>query len=196
MNYGQLKELFYQHEHEYPKTHLTAYITFASFGPQNKKAYSWEGRTYLVSSDNKAFQPNKDGCSIFGSCLDGSNQGVRLEQYMKEELGGKDGWVVEDCCVVGYLLNRTSDGNIAEPELFYSHSAAHDRMVALLADAGELEYERLKAAFKQQESVFAEDCYRVEQYDAWLTDHSTCDWMWNIQIVRIYSPLCILFGHD
>lgn len=64
MNYGQLKELFYQHEHEYPKTHLTAYITFASFGTQ-KKAYSWEGRTYLVSSDNKAFQPNMvDGCTV------------------------------------------------------------------------------------------------------------------------------------
>ena len=196
MDYKKLKELFSKYEKEYPKTHLTAYITFSSFGSQNKKEYSWKSRTYLVSSDNKAFQPNKGGYSIFGNCLDGSNQGVRLDQYMKEEYGGKDGWVVEDCCVVGYLLNGASDGNLAEPELFYSYDAAHDRMLALLADVGELKYEQLKAAFDQRKHVFEEDSYRIEQYDAWLTDHSTCDWMWNIQVVRIYSPLCILFGHD
>lgn len=196
MNYKQLKELFSKHEYEYPKTHLTAYITFSSFGPQNKKEYSWESRTFLVSSDNKAFQPDKGGYSIFGRCLDGSDQSVRLEQHMKEEHGGKDGWIVEDCCVIAYLLNSASDGNVAEPELFYAHGAAHDRMLALLADVGELEYEQLKLAFDQRKGVFEQSGYRVEQYDAWLTDHSACDWMWNIQVVRIYSPLRILFGHD
>lgn len=200
MDYKQLKKILCRHERKHPSTHLTAYITFSSFGPQTKRShslYSWEGRTYLISSDNKAFQPSKGGYSIFGSCLDKtSGPQIRLDPFMADEYGGKDGWVVEDCCIVGYLLNGASDGNLAEPELFYSYGAAHDRMLTLLADVGELEYEQLKAAFDQRKSVFEEDSYRVEQYDAWLTDHSTCDWMWNIQIVRIYSPLCILFGHD
>lgn len=92
MEYKQLKELLFQHECNHPDTHLTACITF---GSDNKTAYPWNSRTYLVSSDNKAFQPNKGGYSIFGDCLDGTDQGVRLEQYIKEEYGGKDGWVVE-----------------------------------------------------------------------------------------------------
>lgn len=54
-----------------PDTHLNAYITFASFGMGNKKDYSWNSRACLASSGNKAFQPSKGGCSIFGYCLDG-----------------------------------------------------------------------------------------------------------------------------
>lgn len=57
MEYKQLKALLFQHECKHPDTHLTAYITFASFGPDNKTEYPWKSRTYLVSSDNKAFQP-------------------------------------------------------------------------------------------------------------------------------------------
>ena len=89
MEYKQLKELLFQHECKYPGTHLTAYITFASFGPDNKTEYPWNSRTYLVSSDNKAFQPNKGGYSICGSCLDGTDQGVRLEQYIRRSTAAR-----------------------------------------------------------------------------------------------------------
>ena len=64
--------------------------------------YSLEARSYLVSSDNKAFIPGQMGYSIFGSSLDGSDPGVRLEAYMAEERGGADGWKVDYC----YLLEE------------------------------------------------------------------------------------------
>ena len=51
----------------------------------------------MVSSDNKAFQPNMGGYSIFASSIDGSDPMVRLESYMAAEKGGKDGWKVERC---------------------------------------------------------------------------------------------------
>ena len=37
MDYKTLKDLFYQHERDYPKTHLTGYITFSecSSGPDS-----------------------------------------------------------------------------------------------------------------------------------------------------------------
>lgn len=69
MEYKQLKEIFCQHEREHPDTHLTAYITFLPLDTPNKMANSWENRTYHISSDNAAFQPNKGGYSIFGSSL-------------------------------------------------------------------------------------------------------------------------------
>ena len=40
------------------------------------------------------------GYSIFASSLDSSDRGVRLEQYMAAERGGKDGWKVDYCCLV------------------------------------------------------------------------------------------------
>lgn len=59
-----------------------------------------ESRTYIVSSDSKAYRPNMGGYSIFGSSVDGSDMGVRLEAYMAAERGGKDGWKVDYCYLV------------------------------------------------------------------------------------------------
>ena len=90
MTYQELRKLFYTHEDKDPSTHLTAYITFSGFGSQNQKTYPWESRTYAISSNNKAYQPEKGGYSIYGSCLDGTDCGIRLEKYMRDEQGGKD----------------------------------------------------------------------------------------------------------
>ena len=94
--YAQLKEVFRQHERSYPPDHLTAVIVFKPESwPDN--LYSLAARSYRVSSDNKAFQPNMGGYSIYGSSLDESDLGVRLERYMKEEQGGSAGWIVDFC---------------------------------------------------------------------------------------------------
>ena len=44
------------------------------------------------------------GYSIFGNCLDGTDQGVRLDWYMAEERD-INGWKVEDC----YILEQMRD---------------------------------------------------------------------------------------
>lgn len=99
MTYQELTNRFREAEKLYGK-HLTGYIVFsqASF----EKPYPVESRTYVVSSDNKAFQPNKGGYSIFANALDGSDNNVRLERYMASELGGTDGWQIERC----YMLEQ------------------------------------------------------------------------------------------
>lgn len=51
----------------------------------------------MLSSDNKAFTSNTGGYSIYASAVDGSDNGVRIEQYMASEYGGKDGWQIERC---------------------------------------------------------------------------------------------------
>lgn len=40
------------------------------------------------------------GYSIFGSSLDETDYGVRLDRYMVDEKGGKDGWIVDYCYFV------------------------------------------------------------------------------------------------
>ena len=62
--------------------------------------YSLESRSYEIGSDNKAFMPNMSGYSIYGSSLDRTDIGVRLEAYMAEERGGTDGWKVDYCYMV------------------------------------------------------------------------------------------------
>ena len=95
MSYSELKDYFRQSEKN--NQHVTGYITFTE--DSFNKPYSEESRTYVVSSDNKAFIPGMGGYSIFGSALDGSDNNVRLDQYMYDECGTKSGWKVERCYI-------------------------------------------------------------------------------------------------
>lgn len=102
MTYFDMKNYF--RAAEKANQHLTGYILFsqASFN----KEYSVESRTYMVSSDNKAFQPKMRGYSIFASSLDGSDSHVRLEQYMSSEYGGPTGWQIERCYMMSDEVER------------------------------------------------------------------------------------------
>lgn len=93
MNYGQMRSLFRKAENN--KMHITGYIVFTA--DSFEKPYDERSRTYAVSSNNKAFQPNMGGYSIYASCIDGTDFGVRLEGYMSCERGGENGWKIERC---------------------------------------------------------------------------------------------------
>ena len=112
MTYPTMRNYFRTAERAHQ--HLTGYIVFspASF----TKEYSVKSRTYAVSSDNKAFQPNMGGYSIFAVALDGSDAGVRLEQYMAAEYGGKDGWQIERCYMMSDEVDRAKAFTRAEKE--------------------------------------------------------------------------------
>lgn len=93
MMYQELKDKF--REAETNNKHITGYIVFSQ--DSFTAPYTEEERTYVVSSNNKAFIPGMSGYSIFASSLDGSDINVRIEQYMSDEYGGTDGWKVERC---------------------------------------------------------------------------------------------------
>ena len=101
ISYNELASLFRAQESanvDIPyneRKHLTGFIVFTE--DSFNKPYSLEARTYVVSSDNKAYQPNMGGYSIYGSAIDGSDPLVRLETYMAAEKGGKEGWKVDYC---------------------------------------------------------------------------------------------------
>jgi hypothetical protein len=102
LNYLELKQAFRELKCKFPKENLTAHITFTE--DSFDKPYSLLNRTYRFSSDNKAFYSRMGGYSIFADCLDGGDQGIRLDWYMTEE-GNTDGWKVEDC----YILEQMRD---------------------------------------------------------------------------------------
>lgn len=91
--YNEMKALFRQAEKE--GRHTTGYVVFTE--DSFDKPYTEEQRTYVISSDNKAFIEGMGGYSIYASSLDGSDPCVRLERYMSDEHGGKDGWKIEKC---------------------------------------------------------------------------------------------------
>ena len=93
MSYGDLVSRF--RSAEQAGQHLVGYVVFTE--DSFDVPYSELSRTYEISSSNKAFQPNMGGYSIYGSCLDGTDPLIRLEQYMAAEKGGPDGWKVERC---------------------------------------------------------------------------------------------------
>lgn len=69
---------------------ITGVIVFAE--DSFKAKYPLDSRSYRVHSSEKIFNPSACGYSMFGSSLDGTDCGVRLEHYMREE-----GWTVDYC---------------------------------------------------------------------------------------------------
>lgn len=107
MNYSEFKANMRKAEED--GIHITGEIIISE--DSFTEAYDEEARTYIVSSNNKAYQNGKLGYSIFASCKDGSDQGIRLEQYLAEEYGGKKGWKIENCriCSPWYAAQRDAD---------------------------------------------------------------------------------------
>lgn len=103
MTYQEAKEYLirYNEQNGYTTKGMEKHCTMIAVIDQKsfKKEYSLESRSYEFTNDNKAFLPSNLGYSIFASSLDGTDPYVRLEQYLKEEQGGKDGWIVEYCYI-------------------------------------------------------------------------------------------------
>lgn len=93
MSYRELSNLFCDiNDNELP--HIVGYIVFTA--DSFNKEYNKTSRTYIVSSDNKAYQSGMGGYSIYASCLDGTDPCLRLEGYMR----GENAWKVEYCYVM------------------------------------------------------------------------------------------------
>ncbi len=90
LSYREMSDMF-THINKIGAEHICGYIVFSE--DSFNKPYSEQSRTYVISSDNKAFKPNMGGYSIYGSCLDRSDQNIRLEGYMR----GEKAWHIERC---------------------------------------------------------------------------------------------------
>lgn len=101
-DYKDMKKCFCDYENLRHDFHLKNVLKgLIVFTPNSfNKPYMAKSRCYIVTSDNKAYMPHMGGYSIYGTSLDGTDVDVRLETYMAEERGGKDGWKVSAC----YLL--------------------------------------------------------------------------------------------
>lgn len=60
------------------------------------KPYTERERSYKTDSSQKHYLSNMLGNSIFGDCLDGTDNGVRLDWYMFSE----NGWKVDYCYIL------------------------------------------------------------------------------------------------
>ena len=73
VTYSQLQEEFCNQQDKY---------VLITYKQENfDKEYNEQSRTYLVGSYNKCFQSGKIANSMFGSCIDGTDKGVRLDWY-------------------------------------------------------------------------------------------------------------------
>lgn len=73
VTYTEMEREFYNEQGKY------ALITYKQ--ENFDKEYSEKSRTYMVGSYNKCFQGGKISNSMFGSCIDGTDIGVRLDLY-------------------------------------------------------------------------------------------------------------------
>lgn len=71
------------------------------FKPESfSREFSELARSYQISSDAKYFNPNMGGNSLFGNCLDGTDNGVRLDWYMHRLPNEGTAWAIEYCYII------------------------------------------------------------------------------------------------
>lgn len=90
LSYKEMTDIFKQINQDSGNP-VSGYIVFAQ--SNFAKPYSVESRTYEIGSNNKAFILGMGGYSIYGSSIDGSDVGVRLDRYMRAD----DPWKIERC---------------------------------------------------------------------------------------------------
>lgn len=87
MTFNELCEKCYQHnkanniQTQYGDKHALKCFVVVSQNSFNKPFTELE-RTYTFTSDNKYFIARMGGNSIFADCLDGKDEGVRLDWYI------------------------------------------------------------------------------------------------------------------
>lgn len=76
------------------------------------REYSLESRSYEISHDNRYFQPMANANSLFGNCLDGKDNDVRLDRYMS--LLPEEGirWKVEYCYITEKEVTKLKVGEL------------------------------------------------------------------------------------
>lgn len=190
MKYKELEQIFIEHEAADPKYHLDGYITFSSLGSFEAPGYTQLDRTYIVSSDNKAYKPNRLGYSIFGSCLNGHDSHVRLEQYMNRP----NGWVPGECCLLFYQLQAVNERNLLMPKVYPTLRQAAEAMLRALCERGDLEYDEVVRQYNGQFRNIEDENFAVDCNSAWLNDGPTGNWDWQIQPIEVFSPQSIAVG--
>ena len=83
ITYKKLHEIMNTYNREHPDrdghADITGVIVFKQSNWDNQ--FTEEERSYRVSNSNRTFQDGKISNSLFGDCLDGKDDGVRLDWY-------------------------------------------------------------------------------------------------------------------
>ena len=102
LTFEQVYERFVKHNEEkkvtsqYSASKSNRLVGVVVFKSENwpGKDYSLESRSYQFVSDNKYFIPGLGGNSIFADCMDGSEEGIRLDFYLSS-------WEIDYCYIEG-----------------------------------------------------------------------------------------------
>lgn len=93
ITFGELSKIMSTFNAEHPEKQEEACLKGVIVYKQSNfdKPYSEESRSYEVSNNSRAFQHGKISNSLFGSSLDGTDMGVRLDWYK---------WEVDYCYMI------------------------------------------------------------------------------------------------
>jgi len=80
--YGAMNEYNKKHPDKEDEAMISGVIVYKQ--KNWSKPYTVKQRSYRVWNCNRAFQDGKIANSVYGDCLDGTDQGVRLDWYRWE----------------------------------------------------------------------------------------------------------------
>lgn len=79
------------------KTWKKAVVVFAQ--ESFSREFTEKQRSYEITPDNHYFKPESISNSLFGNCLDGTDNGVRLDIYKSRLPEEGKRWIIEYCYI-------------------------------------------------------------------------------------------------
>lgn len=153
MNFTTLRSFFEEHEKKNTGKHLTAYVRLSNRDFPGAIQYDDRSRTYIISSEAALFQQGK-GQELYGMPLDGTSEGDRLDDIIKD-VSADGAASVEECSIAIYELSQAKENEDERTtRYFVDYLDAKEEMLKTVAEATRVSPDELLAKYHNGQPIW------------------------------------------
>ena len=165
MDFTTLRTFFEEYEKKNTGKHLTAYIRLSNRDFPGTIQYDERSRTYIISSEAALFQQGK-GQELYGMPLDGTSEGDRLDDIIKD-VSANGAASVEECSIAIYELSQAKENEDERTtRYFVDYLDAKEEMLKTVAEATRVSPDELLAKYHNGQPIWKDGVYEVMENDA------------------------------
>ena len=165
MDFTTLRTFFEEYEKKNTGKHLTAYIRLSNRDFPGTIQYDERSRPYIISSEAALFQQGK-GPELYGMPLDGTSEGDRLDDLIKD-VSADGAASVEECSIAIYELSQAKENEDERTTRYFGdYLDAKEEMLKTVAEATRVSPDELLAKYHNGQPIWKDGVYEVMENDA------------------------------
>ena len=184
MNFTTLRSFFEEYEKKNTGKHLTAYMRLSNRDFPGAIQYDDRSRTYIISSEAALFQQGK-GPELYGMPLDGTSEGDRLDDLIKD-VSADGAASVEECSIAIYELSQAKENEDERTtRYFVDYLDAKEAMLKTVAEAARVSPDELLTKYHNGQPIWKDKAYEVMEDTAKAFDKNGTATVFKIETVLV-----------